>query len=88
MAFNLQSGNGPLAFKNMGSSPNKMGSKPSEPKSARKAGEKPVEEPTEEPAPTKMWGEVIKIATDVLKSDTKDHQVANNRNVSVMSQKR
>ena len=41
--------------------------------------------PYKKDAPTKAWGAIIGAATDVLKSDTKALETANNRNISAAS---
>lgn len=37
------------------------------------------------PAPTKIWGQIIKVATDALKEDTARQERANNRYIQLSS---
>ncbi len=81
MGFQMKRGNKKLSYQDIMSEANQEFTDSTEEQRSASVNE----EKTEKPAPTKVWGAVIKVATDALKEDTAALERANNNRISAAS---
>ena len=86
MGYNMKHGNKKLSYGDIFNKSNQAMTDATE--AERKASieeQKADGPPFKESSPNKIWGKIIETGVDILKSDTKALETANNRNISAAS---
>ena len=85
MAYNMKRGNKKRSYSDIFNESNQAITDATEDERAASIEEEKTDTPLDKAAPTKAWGQIIKMGMDILKEDTAALERANNRNVSAAS---